>query len=240
MDKERILVVSGHAVDYLSKSGGTITQYAMGGSEVLVVCLTCGERGEANSVWKMQPGVDPAAVKETKKQEAQAAADILGVNIEFMELSDHPLMPTREAILALAGIMMDFQPTILITHYFDDASNTDHGVANSITLSALRCAHGYGTIPGKKPCGSVRVFMFEPGKPDLESYRTDTYVDITNVIDIKEQAMACVQTQKYLVEICRERDSYRGGLARRHGEQEQIRFAEGFMRMNPYIGQAFY
>lgn len=237
--EERILAVSCHALDFVSKCGGTLAQYTKRGGLVKVVCLTCGERGEANSVWKMNPNSTEDEIAAVKRREAQEAAAILGAEVTFLNFKDHPLELNRESILALAKEIVEFRPTVLLTHYSSDASNPDHGVANAIALSALRCAHGKGVFPGRDGCGQVKVFMFEPAKPEIEHFNANTYIDITDVIDQKRKAMECIKTQTYLVEICESRDSYRGGLARRHSEQSGIQYAEGFLRMNPYIGKGF-
>ncbi len=239
MSKERVLVVSCHALDFVSKCGGTIANYTQKGDQVRVICLTCGERGEANSVWKTQPDASEEVIAEVKRAESRAAAAILGAEVIFLNFKDHPLTLTRDKILTLASEIMDFQPTILVTHPGADTANPDHMTANAIALAALRCAHGKGVFPDKHSCGHVNVFVFEPAKPDMEHFNVDTYIDITDVMDIKRRAMDCMETQRYLLEICESRDSYRGGLARRHSEHPSIQYAEGFLRMNPYIGANF-
>ncbi len=236
MRNERVLVVSSHALDFLWRCGGTMAQYAKNGSEVKVVCLSYGERGESNPVWKKNPGITEEEVKQIKKVEAQTAAEVLGATAAFTDFGDHPMEVSRGKILALTEIIMDFKPSIVLTHMRPDSLNPDHALACEMALSALRCAHGYGVFPGKTPCKNAKIFMFEPAQPDILGFSPDTYIDITEVMDIKEKAMASVESQSYLPAFYKERASYRGGLARRHAEKEQIRFAECFMRMNPYIG----
>lgn len=239
VNKERVLVVSCHAVDYVSKCGGVIAHYTKKGVPVKVVCLTCGERGEANSVWKANPGCTREEVAEIKRNESKKAAGILGAEVTFLNYKDHPLVASEDNILALAAEIIQFQPTILLTHHSSDMANPDHMAANAIAISALRCAHSCGVFPGQTPCKHVEVFVFEPAKPDMEHFNVDTYIDITDTIDIKRKAMKTIETQTYLLEVCESRDSYRGGLARRHSEDETIQYAEGFLHMNPYIGKAF-
>ena len=86
---KRLLVVSAHAADYVWRSGGTIAKYIQEGAEVCVVVLTFGVRGESNDLWKA-PGATAESVKEVRKGETLAAAEILGVkNIEFWDYEDY-------------------------------------------------------------------------------------------------------------------------------------------------------
>lgn len=216
-----------------------MAQYAKDGSPVKVVCLSYGERGESNPVWKKEPDIGEQAVKQIKKKEAEEAASVLGAQIEFLDFGDHPMASSQEKIMKLAQLMMEFQPTVLLTHMNTDVLNPDHATAGNMALSALRCAHGFGTLPGHTPCKHVDVFMFEPAQPDIQGFRPDTYIDITEVMDIRDEAMKAVASQYYLPAFYKERASYRGGLARRHGEKEEIKYAEAFVRMNPYISKEF-
>ena len=239
MKKQRIMVVSSHALDFLWRCSGVMAQYAKDGSPVKVVCLSYGERGESNPVWKKEPDIGEQAVKQIRKKEAEEAASVLGAQIEFLDFGDHPMASSQEKIMKLAQLMMEFQPTVLLTHMNTDVLNPDHATAGNMALSALRCAHGFGTLPGHTPCKHVDVFMFEPAQPDIQGFRPDTYIDITEVMDIRDEAMKAVASQYYLPAFYKERASYRGGLARRHGEKEEIKYAEAFVRMNPYISKEF-
>lgn len=233
------MVVSSHALDFLWRCSGTMAQYAKNGSPVKVVCLSYGERGESNPVWKANPKGTEEEVKQIKRQEAEKAAAILGSEISFLDFGDHPMENSREHILRLAKEMMDFKPTILMTHMNTDILNPDHAIASQMALSAARCAHGYGVFPGEEPCKQIKVFQFEPAQPDIQGFRPNTYIDITAVMDIRNEAMGCVASQSYLPAFYRERASYRGGLARRHAENDAIQYAEAFIRKNPYIGKEF-
>lgn len=237
MKQERIFVVSAHALDFLWRCSGTIAQYAKAGSPIKVVCLSYGERGESNPVWKKHPGITEDEVKKIKRAEAEQAAAVLGAEIQFMDYGDHPMIIGRKEILELTDLIMDFQPTILLTHMKTDILNPDHAIACDTALKALRCAHAYGTVPDKSPCKLVRVYHFEPAQPDVQGYIPDTFVDITDVMDIRDKAMEMVASQSYLPAFYKERASYRGNLARRHSENEEIKFAETFIRMNPHIGK---
>lgn len=237
MKKQRIMIVGCHALDYLSKSGGVIAQAVRQESDVKVICLTCGERGEANAVWKENARATEERVREIKRREAADAAKILGADIEFMDFKDHCLELSQDKILKVSEKIGEFAPTVFLTHFMTDQANPDHVTAGKLALSALSCARENGLKSAgkwKRP----QIFLFEPAKPDMEGFNPDTYVDITEVMEQKKQAMACVETQKYLIPVCEERDTYRGTLIRHLTGDDRIKYAEGFLRITPYIGKS--
>ncbi len=140
MKKERIMVIGCHALDYLSKSGGVISQAIRQGSAAKVICLTCGERGEANAVWKEDAEATEEKVREIKRGEAMKAAKILGADIEFMNFKDHCLEMSQEKIHKVSEKIREFAPTVFLTHFMTDQANPDHVTAGKLALSALSCA----------------------------------------------------------------------------------------------------
>src|SRR6266852_1280971 len=96
MDSNRsVLVVSAHAADFVWRAGGTIALYAQRGYRVRILCLSFGERGESERLWR-QPGITLEAVKVARQAESQKAADILGAEIRFFDSGDYPMKPTEE------------------------------------------------------------------------------------------------------------------------------------------------
>lgn len=48
-----------------------------------MVCLSFGERGESAKLWR-KGNMTEEAVKQVRREEAQAAAEILGASVEFL------------------------------------------------------------------------------------------------------------------------------------------------------------
>src|SRR5207344_1064642 len=90
-----ILVVSAHAADFVWRSGGAIALYASRGVRARVLVLSYGERGESERLWR-EPGMTQERVKQTRRAEAERAADILGAEIRFFDAGDYPLKPTDD------------------------------------------------------------------------------------------------------------------------------------------------
>ena len=77
MKDEKMLVVAAHIGDYLWRCGGSIAKYVAEGTDVKVIILSDGLRGEANDYWKREDATMEGA-KEVRRSECLRAAEILG------------------------------------------------------------------------------------------------------------------------------------------------------------------
>src|SRR5262245_56412888 len=91
LEKTSVLVVSAHAADFVWRAGGAIALYASRGAQVRVLCLSYGERGESEKLWK-QSGMTLELVREVRHQEAERAAAVLGAEIRFFDTGDYPII----------------------------------------------------------------------------------------------------------------------------------------------------
>ncbi len=235
--EERVLVIGAHALDFLWRCGGTIAQYTQNGSQVHIINLTYGERGESNDLWKKDPQITEEEVIAVRRKESESAAGILGATISFMGWKDHMLFNGQERALELAEQIKVYQPTIILTHFEKDTINPDHATAYRIVTDAVRLSKTYGVLPHLKTLQAVKVYMFEPSHPELFGYVPDVFIDITDVIEIKKRAMTVAAAQEYLQKPYVNRADYRGHAAGRIGGDKGIRQAESFRRCMPYVGK---
>lgn len=87
-----------------------------------VVCLSYGERDESTKLWR-KGNMTEEMVKQHRRIEAQAAADILDVSIEFFHLGDYPLRAEQDTLFRLADVFRSVQPHFVLTHSIADPSN---------------------------------------------------------------------------------------------------------------------
>ena len=83
-EKDVVLVVSAHAADFVWRAGGAIALYSSRGCRVRVLCLSFGERGESEKLWK-EPGMTLERVKKARRGEAERAPEVLGAEIRFFD-----------------------------------------------------------------------------------------------------------------------------------------------------------
>ena len=62
-DSKTVLCISAHAADFVWRAGGALALYAERGYRVRILCLSYGERGESERLWKI-PGMTVERVKQ--------------------------------------------------------------------------------------------------------------------------------------------------------------------------------
>jgi 4-oxalomesaconate hydratase len=230
----RLLVIGAHSADFVWRAGGAIAGCTRSGGTAEVIALSYGERGESGELWK-QEGQTVDNVKQIRHGEAERAAGHLGATFRALDLGDYPLEIDAEALLLIADAIREFAPDVIVTHTDTDPFNPDHPVAFRAVDRARSLAAGAGVSSAFATIKPPQFFLFEPHQPELCNFTPTTFVDITAVIDRKQQAMEEMQAQKYLQTYYRERADHRGNHARRASGNQDIRQAEAFMRVIPQV-----
>ena len=159
------LVVSAHSADFVWRAGGAIALHTRAGYQVHIVCLSFGERGESAKLWR-KGEMTEEKVKASRRQEAIAAAEILGASIEFFDMGDYPLRADKEDLFRLADVYRRVQPHFVLTHSLKDPYNYDHPLATNLAQEARIIAQAEGYKPGEKIVGAPPVYCFEPHQPE--------------------------------------------------------------------------
>src|SRR5580704_3046263 len=129
------VVVSAHSADFVWRAGGAIALYSARGWDVLVVCLSFGERGESAKLWR-EPGMTLEKVKTNRSEEAMQAAEVLGARIVFFDVGDYLMRVTDVVLYKLAGIFRELRPEFILTHSRKDPYNFDHPLAAHVAQEA--------------------------------------------------------------------------------------------------------
>jgi 4-oxalomesaconate hydratase len=236
--KKTALVVSAHAADFVWRAGGAIALYARRGYRVRILCLSFGERGESERLWR-QPGITLEAVKAARRAESEKAAAILGAEIRFFDSGDYPLRPSEETTAEMVQEFRDCQPEFLLTHSYADPYNPDHPAAAELSLRTRVYAQAAGSPVGGRKLGAPPVFMFEPHQPEMCDFKPQLLLDITPVFDVKRQAMESMEAQRHLWEYCTDLAKRRGTQAVRNSGRQEIQYAEAFQRVYPQVTSEF-
>src|SRR5262245_18302098 len=162
-----LLYIGAHDVDFLVRAGGTLVKYARRGSRVISVSLTYGERTESARLWRERPGITLDEVKAVRRQEAERCAELLGSELQVLDWTDGPIVFDRERHLALAKLIQETRPQILITHWPDEITNPDHmNTAAAVKLSAAyAAAPGTAFENGTEPWEVGAIYYSEPTFP---------------------------------------------------------------------------
>jgi len=240
-DLPRLLVISAHAADFCSRAGGVIIKYVKRGSPVRVVELSVGERGESDEVWLEQPGITLAQVQEIRKREAERAAAQMGAEIRFHNWLDHPLTMNEERLVALVEEIREMRADILLTHHHSDPLNVDHEYVAKAVTEACCLAQFQGLETRFPRTPSPALFFFEPTIPmtDLTGFKPNLYIDITDVFDLKMQALREFKSQSILPAAYERYALWRGSQAKTMSGNRNIQYAEAFEQYLPSVANEF-
>jgi 4-oxalomesaconate hydratase len=227
------LAVSAHSADFVWRAAGAIALHAARGYAMHVICLSFGERGESEKLWR-QKGISLEAVKAARRQEAEKAARVLAVaDIQFFDMGDYPMRVTDEALYRLVDVYRQVQPAFALTHSLADPYNFDHPLAAHMTQEARIIAQAHGHKPGEGMIGAPAVFLFEPHQTEQCNWKPDVLLDITEVWDKKRAAIECMVGQEHLWEYYTHVALRRGTQCRRNGGNKSCTHAEGYQRIFP-------
>jgi 4-oxalomesaconate hydratase len=237
MADKAMLVVSAHSADFVWRAGGAIALHRKSGYRAKVVCLSFGERGESAKLWR-KGEMTIEKVKAARREEAERAADILGAEVEFFDLSDYPLRVPDEALMRLVDVYRDVQPAFVLSHSLKDPYNFDHPLAMHVAQEARIIAQAEGHNPGQKVVGAPPVYAFEPHQTEQCEWTPNTFLDITEVWDVKRRAIECLAGQEHLWDYYTRVALQRGVQAKRNigiTATRDIQYAEGYQRITPAV-----
>lgn len=234
-----MLVVSAHAADFCSRAGGTLHKYSTKGWSVHAIILTLGERGESPRYWATTDDGDEEGAKALRRQEATAAAETLGVSIEFWDWGDYPLFIDRDRTTELAIRIKQIRPDVVLTHWSKDPQNVDHAETSQAVIRACTCAEIPGVAPELKRLTKPDIFLFEPTvfMTEFSDFKPDTYVDVTAEFPTKTEALQQLPTQPALVDWYTKYAIYRAIEAKQWFRTETT-YAEAFKRYTPWVSDA--
>lgn len=218
-----VLVISTHPDDEVLGCGGTIAYHAYKGDIVSVLVVTRGI-----------PELFPPSQIERTRKELESASAILGVNdISFLDFPAPKLDTVPEFTLADAILnhLKIFKPNVIYLPYRNDL-HVDHRRVFSATMVAARPINGlsvlrllcYETLSETEWGSSLDSGVFVP----------TVYVDISDFLERKLQAMACYQSQ--LREFPHPRSlAAIEALARFRGSTVGVMAAEAFMLVREIV-----
>ena len=135
---QRALAVGAHPDDIEFGAGATLAKWASKGCEVSLLIATDGSKGSWN------PEADLAALVETRRAEARAAAGALGAtgSVVFLDRVDGELENDRATRSAIARVIRELRPDVLLGHdpWKRYRLHPDHRAIGFLTTDALVAA----------------------------------------------------------------------------------------------------
>lgn len=231
-----VLVIGAHAADFVWRAAGALARASASGAQAKVVALSYGERGESGELWK-EPGQTIENVKRIRHEQAELAAAAVGAEFMCLDLGDYPLEVGREQLEQLGQVVRDMEPDVILTHTLLDPVNPDHPVACNAASAARQLAAGAGVASAFKTIKPPALYHFEPHQPELSGFVPNTFLDITDVYEMKQKAMDAMASQAYLVDYYAELAVRRANHARRASGDKSIRYAEAYQRIDAAVAR---
>jgi 4-oxalomesaconate hydratase len=229
----RVLVFSAHAADFCSRAGGTIIRFVEAGGTVQVYDMTYGERCESATLWARDPRPTPHEIKAIRKAEIEAAAGILGAEIDCFDFGDSPLILGPDRRLQVLDTIRAFRPDLVLSHWINDFTHPDHFETTQAVLWARSYCGAPGIETSHPPFDRPDLVCYEAhlGTAPVTKFLPHLYVDITSVFDRKVEAMKALAAQPQLSESYGVLARYRALEANITAGMDDCRFAEGFARI---------
>ena len=191
MSKKQInvLVFGAHPDDCDIKAGGVAALYVQQGHRVKFVSVTNGDAGHH------EMGGGPLA--QRRYAEAQAAAEVIGIEYELLDNHDGELMPTLENRYKVIRTIREFRPDLIMTHRPNDY-HPDHRYTSTLVQDAAYMV----TVPNicaltphlrKNP---VIVYLSD-GFMKPYPFTPDVVVGIDAVVEQKIDMFHCHVSQFY-------------------------------------------
>ncbi len=185
--KLRIIVFGAHPDDCELKAGGTAAKWAAQGHHVKFVSVTNGDIGHA----EMAGG----ALAKRREAEVKAAAQVLGIETEVLDIHDGELMPTLENRKTFVRLIRRWNADIVIGHRPNDY-HPDHRYTGVLMQDAAFMVTVSFFCPDVPQMAKNPVFLYLSDnfqKPN--PFEPDVIVAIDDVFDQKFEAIWKLESQ---------------------------------------------
>lgn len=185
--KLRIICFGAHPDDCELQAGGVGSRWAKLGHKVKYVSVTNGDIGH----WREAGG--PLAKR--REAEVKKASEIMGTNVEVLDIHDGELMPTLENRLQIIRLIREWKADLVLAPRPNDY-HPDHRYTGVLVQDAAFMVAVPFICPNIEPLTRNPVFMYYTDrfqKPNPSS--PDIAISIDPVIETKLDALAVMESQ---------------------------------------------
>src|SRR6266480_7271537 len=187
--KLRIICFGAHPDDCELQAGGVGAMWAAQGNHVKFVSVTNGDIGH----WREAGG--PLFLR--RKAEVEAAAKVLGVTVQVLDIHDGELEPTLENRRKIIRLIREWQADIVISHRPNDY-HPDHRYTGVLVQDAAYMVTVPFICPDVPVLERNPVFLYSSDsfqKPN--PFQPDIAVSIDAVLEKKLDALDALESQFY-------------------------------------------
>jgi LmbE family N-acetylglucosaminyl deacetylase len=225
---QRAMTIQAHPDDQEFSVGGTLAKWSKAGCEIISVVITSGDSGSNDPA---KDATYKPILAQLRENEQRAANKVLGVKETiFLHYPDGELEPTIPLRKELTRLIRIYKPDVVLTGdpegwFFgnDYVNHPDHRAAAQAACEAVFPSAGTRLIftdllaAGYEPHNVKRLYIHENEK-------ADTWVDITETIETKIEAL-----KKHVSQIdTHEVDKWMYEWAAEAGKAKGIQYAEAY------------
>ena len=225
------MTIQAHPDDQEFSVAGTISKWARAGCEVISVLVTSGDSGSNDPTKGADYKIELAHMRET---EQLAANKVIGVKqTVFLHYPDGEVEPSLALRKDLTRVIRQYKPDVVLCgnpeawFYGNEYVNhPDHRASARAACEAVFPSAGTRLMftdlleAGYEPHDVKRLYIHGSDK-------SDTWIDISETIDIKIEALKKHLRQKDTHDV----DSWMRDWAKETGKEKELDFAESFRVM---------
>ncbi|MBT4864872.1 MAG: PIG-L family deacetylase [Planctomycetaceae bacterium] len=236
----RILAIHAHPDDIEFQCAGALARLRGLGCPVTLITMTAGDCGSAE--------LGPDEIAKIRRDEAQAAADLLGAEYDCLGFHDLSIIVDNDSRRRVTEAVRRVRPDLIIT-----APPTDYMCDHEATSRLVRDACFTAPIPNystgasapSPPCERIPHLFYVDAIEGTDYYgnpvQPEFIVDVSSTFDLKRQMLACHDSQRAWLRKQHGIDEYLDRSERwsaLRGEEIGVRYGEGFTqhRGHPYPG----
>lgn len=236
--KKRILAIHAHPDDVEILAGGTMALLARSGHDLTIVTMTPGDCGSAE--------LGPDAIAEIRRNEAAAAAALIGARYRCAEFRDLSIFSDDSSRRRIVEILRWARPDVVLTAAPVDYM-ADHEATSALVRDGCFAApaknYATGQTEASPPLAAIpHLYYMDPiGGVDLEDRpaAADFFVDVSRTFAVKREMLAKHASQREWLFRHHGIDDYLDTMerwTRSAGARGCIELAEGFRhyRGHPY------
>jgi len=181
-----VLAVGCHPDDLEIGCGGTIAKYARDGHKVFMCAVANGNKGHKV--------IQPEELAAIRKKEAENAAKVLGADFISLDVGDLLVNSNNEdTVDKMIDVIRYTKPDVIITHNPEDYMR-DHMETSKLVFNASFAASVKHRATKHEVLDAIPPIMYMDVVAGMNFVPTE-YVDISDVIEQKLEAVACHESQ---------------------------------------------
>ncbi len=230
-----VLSLGAHPDDAEFFCAGTLALLRKKGWQIHIATMTPGDCGTVQ--------YSREEISRIRRAEAAKAASLLDGSYHCLECGDIFILYDRPSLLKAIELLRRVRPTIVFTTSPSDYM-VDHEMASKIAQTAcFACGVVNVETAGAEPFEPIPYLYYMDPAEHKDKFgkqvEPSTIVDITSVIDIKEEMLCCHESQRHWLMTHHGMDEYVNMMKtsdQKRGRQINSEYAEGFRQ---HLGHAY-